>query len=77
MTDNILNLSVLNIEDSEDDAFLVQRELRRSGLNIIWERVETLEALCAALEKQTLDVIISDYNLPKFNAYDALQIVKC
>ena len=77
MTDNILNLSVLNIEDSEDDAFLVQRELRRSGLNIIWERVETLEALCAALEKQTWDVIISDYNLPKFNAYDALQIVKC
>jgi len=76
MTDSTLNLKVLNIEDSEDDAFLVQRELRRSGVNIIWERVETLEALREALEKQTWDVIISDYNLPKFNAYDALQIVK-
>ena len=76
MINNPLTLKVLNIEDSEDDAFLVQRELRRSGLNIIWERVETAEALCAALEKQTWDVIISDYHLPKFNASDALQIVK-
>jgi|GEM_PF-1645049 len=76
MTDNILNLNVLNIEDSEDDSFLVQRELRRSGLNIIWERVETAEDLRAALENKTWDVIISDYHLPKFNASDALQIVK-
>ncbi|WP_434685230.1 PAS domain-containing protein [Pseudanabaena minima] len=76
MTDNTLTLKVLNIEDSEDDALLVQRELRRSGFNIIWERVETAEALCAALENQIWDVIISDYHLPKFNASEALQIVK-
>jgi PAS domain S-box-containing protein len=73
MTDR---LKVLNIEDSEDDALLVMRELRRSGLSIIWERVETAEALFEALEKQTWDVIISDYHLPKFNAADALYIIK-
>jgi PAS domain S-box-containing protein len=73
MTDS---LKVLHIEDSEDDALLVLRELRRGGFNIIWERVETAEALRTALTSQTWDVIISDYHLPKFNASAALQIVR-
>ncbi|WP_201324247.1 PAS domain-containing protein, partial [Pseudanabaena sp. lw0831] len=73
MTDS---LKVLSIEDSEDDALLVMRELRRGGFNVVWERVETAEALRTALTSQTWDVIISDYHLPKFDASQALQIVK-
>jgi PAS domain S-box-containing protein len=70
------NLKVLIIEDSEDDALLVMRELRRGGFTVVWERVETAEELQKALATQTWDVIISDYHLPKFDASRALQIVK-
>lgn len=73
MTDH---LKILNIEDSEDDSLLLLRELRRGGFNVILERVETAEALCEALARQSWDAIISDYHLPKFDASDALAIVK-
>ncbi|TYQ26915.1 response regulator [Pseudanabaena sp. UWO310] len=73
MTDS---LKILNIEDSEDDSLLLLRELRRGGFNVTWKRVETAEALREALARQSWDAIISDYHLPKFDASDALAIVK-
>ncbi len=69
-------LNVLIIEDSELDATLVLRELRRGGFNPIWERVQTAEELNAALNSHTWEVILSDYRLPRFNAPAALSIVK-
>jgi PAS domain S-box-containing protein len=69
-------IRVLNIEDSEDDALLIFRELRQAGMQIFWERVECLETLQDALSRQTWDVVISDYHLPKFNAPDALRVVQ-
>ena len=74
MTSPILN--VLVIEDSEDDAFLVIRELRNNEFNIAWQRVETADALRRALETSAWDIILSDYTLPKLNAPAALEIVK-
>ncbi len=70
------NLNILLIEDSEDDALMLLRELRRSGFNVIWERVETAEQLRAALTAKSWDIVISDYNLPKLDAPTALEIVK-
>lgn len=69
-------INTLIIEDSEDDALLLLRELRSGGFNVIWERVETSEDLQVALERQKWDVIISDYHLPKLDAPTALEIVK-
>ncbi len=69
------SLNVLIIEDSEDDTRLVIRELQRSGLVTIWERVETAEELRKMLETRKWDVVISDYTLPKFDAPTALKIV--
>ncbi|BBC25931.1 PAS domain-containing protein [Pseudanabaena sp. ABRG5-3] len=69
-------LNLLIIEDSEDDALLLLRELRHGGFQLVWERVETSEALRTALQHQTWDVIISDYHLPTLNAPTALEIVK-
>lgn len=69
-------IRVLNIEDSEDDALLIFRELRQTGMQIFWERVECLETLQAALNRQTWDVVISDYHLPQFNAPEALRVVQ-
>ena len=69
-------LNVLIIEDSEDDALLVLRELRRGNFTLVWERVQTAESLRAMITSQIWDVIISDYRLPGFDAPGALEIVK-
>ncbi len=69
-------LRVLIIEDSEEDAQLVLRELRRGGYEVEFERVETEVAMRAMLIERPWDLILSDYNLPKFNAPQALEILK-
>ncbi len=69
-------LHALIVEDSVDDALLVLRELRRHGFTVVWERVETAEALHQALTSDSWDVLISDYRLPGFDAPAALDIVK-
>jgi len=69
-------LNALIVEDSEDDTLLVLRELQRDGFNVLWERVETADALHTALIHRSWDVIISDYRLPGFDASAALKIVR-
>jgi diguanylate cyclase (GGDEF)-like protein len=69
-------LRTLIIEDSEDDTALVLRELCRSGYAPEHERVDTAEALGAALDKQSWDVIISDHSMPQFDGLQALKIVR-
>jgi len=67
-------LRVLIVEDSEDDALLVIRELERGGYDTTFERVETAEAMTAALENQAWDIILADYHLPHFSAPEALEL---
>jgi signal transduction histidine kinase len=69
-------LHVLIIEDSENDALLLLRELRRSGYDPIYERVYTAEGLLAALAKQPWEVIISDFVMPQFSGLEALKLSK-
>lgn len=67
---------MLLIEDSENDALLLLRELRRSGYVPVYERVYTAVSLQYALEKQSWDVIISDFVMPQFSGLEALKLVK-
>ncbi len=69
-------LRVLVVEDSEDDALLLDRELRRSGYSPRSLRVQTAERLQAALQEHTWDVVVTDHNLPGFSSEAALDIVK-
>jgi PAS domain S-box-containing protein len=69
-------LQVLLVEDSDDDAILVSRELKRGGFDATVERVETREAMAAALRSGAFDVVISDYSLPQFDAPSALAVVR-
>jgi signal transduction histidine kinase len=69
-------LRVLLIEDSEDDATLVLLELRRGEWEVAHERVDTAEAMIAALEARNWDLIISDYSMPGFNGIDALAVAR-
>jgi putative nucleotidyltransferase with HDIG domain len=69
-------LKVLFVEDSEDDVLLLVQELKRGGYDIQFEQVETAEAMRSALGRQKWDLIVSDYNMPQFTAFDALQLLK-
>ena len=66
-------LRVLLVEDAENDALLLLRELRRAGYEVDHERVQTAEAMQKALETSWA-VIISDYRMPRFSAMEALQM---
>jgi signal transduction histidine kinase len=68
-------LRVLHVEDTEDDVRLIDRHLRLSGWSVEGTRVETAEELRDAL-RQTWDVILSDFKLPRFSALEALEIVQ-
>ena len=69
-------LRLLVVEDSEDDALLIVRELQRGGYTVEFERVQTKVDMQAALARRTWDVVLSDYTMPQFSALGALQVLK-
>ncbi len=69
-------LRLLIIEDSEDDALLLERELTRNGYELYSERVDTPEAMKSALATNTWHLVISDFVMPHFSGLDALRILQ-
>ncbi len=69
-------LRVLVVEDCEDDALLLERELRRSGYSPSTLRVQAADELKTALADHVWDIVVTDHNLPGFSSEEALAIVK-
>src|SRR5580693_223401 len=69
-------LRLLLVEDSEDDAALLLRELARGGYEVIHKRVDTSAGMIAAMENQKWDLVISDHSMPHFNGIDALHLLR-
>ena len=69
-------LRLLIVEDDSTDAELVIRELRKSGFDPQFRRVDTREAFMTALAEDRPDVIIYDHNLPHFSSSEALQLTQ-
>jgi signal transduction histidine kinase len=69
-------LRVLIIEDSQVDAFLLERALQRGGFHPICQRVETPESTSDALKRHRWDLILADHSMPRFSAPEALAMVK-
>jgi len=69
-------LRVLIIEDSEDDTRRLVRELERDGYESTFKRVDTAEAMAAALDEQAWDLVIADYSMPSFSSPAALKLLK-
>lgn len=69
-------LTVLIVEDSENDAMLLELELERAGYRLSCYRVDTAEAMAQALQEHRFDVVIADYVMPNFNGLAALALVK-
>ncbi len=68
-------LSVVILEDRRQDALLMVGALEEHGYKVRWTRVDTREALAEALQHAP-DVILADYQLPGFDALEALGISK-
>jgi len=69
-------LRVLFIDDSEDDELLMKRELKTAGYKVLCLRVETEGAMQRALEEESWDIVISDYAMPLFSPFLALEVLK-
>ncbi len=69
-------LAVLIIEDSDDDAILVQSQLEMAGFALTTQRVDRPDDLHRALEASRWDIVLSDYSMPQLTALDALAILK-
>jgi len=69
-------LSLLLVEDSEDDASLVPIEQSRGGLELTVERVDTRGEMVVVLEHRALDMVISHHSMPTFDALAALTVIR-
>src|SRR5215218_1743085 len=69
-------LRVLLVEDSEDDALLLLRELRRGGYEPLSERVDTAAEMEAALDERGWDLVIADHSMPEFSSSAALELLR-
>ncbi len=71
----MIPLRVLILEDRPSDAQLMLHELRNCGFEPQWERVDTEEEYVSRLAP-TVDVILADHSMPRFNSIRALELLQ-
>lgn len=69
-------IKILLLEDVESDAILVERLMKKEGLNFISKVVDNKKGFTEALHSFQPDLVISDHSLPQFNSIAALQICR-
>jgi DNA-binding NtrC family response regulator len=67
-------LRVLLVEDTQDDADLLLRELRVQGYDASSNRVDTEDDLRASLRAEHWDIMICDWVMPRLSARRAIEI---
>ena len=70
------NIRILILEDSAADAELMAFELRRANMLFTALRVQCRDTIIRELDEFKPEIILSDYTLPDFNGWEALQIVR-
>lgn len=70
------SLRVLIVEDVDDDAARMLRELRADGFEPAAARVESAEAMSAALARESWDAVLSEDVVAGFSAPDALRLLQ-
>ncbi len=69
-------INILVIEDSEDDYFLIVRQINKSEeFSLNSKRVDSLDSMKKSLEDNQWDLIISDFSLPQFNTFRAIELL--
>ena len=67
-------VSILLVEDSQEDAKLITGALRQADFEPIIEIVQTAHDMDKALRRGGWDFILSDWVLPEFSGLEALEI---
>ena len=70
------SLNILVIEDCHADFLLIERHLKQQGLAVRCNRVDSLEELNAAIDKESWDLVLSDYSFPQLNFLESLDLVR-
>jgi signal transduction histidine kinase len=69
-------IKLLVLEDVEEDFQLIERTLKRAGLNFQTRLVDTKHDYLNALQEYNPDLILSDHSLPQFNSTEAFSIAR-
>jgi PAS domain S-box-containing protein len=67
-------LHILSLEDSVLDFEIIKEQLIKAGYTIKISRVETKDEFINLIRSQTYELILADYNLPQFDAFEALKL---
>ena len=70
------SLRLLLVEDSEDDAFLLLRALKKGGVEPFYQMVDSESAMETALMEETWDLVITDHSLPGFTSFRVLELAR-
>jgi CheY-like chemotaxis protein len=72
---NWQNKSILIVEDTPSNYYLIESFLRPTKATIYWAKTGK-EALEQFKEKQSIDLVLMDIQLPGINGYEAAKIIK-
>ncbi|MFH0842812.1 MAG: response regulator [Bacteroidota bacterium] len=65
---------ILFVEDNKNDAELIWREIKKSGISFGKKLVDNGKDYLDCLKTFNPDIILSDYSLPQFNGMEALKL---
>lgn len=69
-------LTILLVEDNDDDAVLVERALEKQGLAVEIKRVDSSSEFESAISSTQFDAILADFSLPQFSGIEALRLAR-
>ena len=71
------SLHILIVEDSQDDAESLVKELEQNGYPTVYQRVNNQVGMETALNSEIAwDIVLAEYYLNQFDAVAALQLLK-
>ncbi len=71
-----LAVEVLHLEDSDLDAEFVRQRLEKSELPVKIRRAVDRASFVRELKSNSVDIILSDYEVPGFDGFDALDLAR-
>ncbi|MFA5328729.1 MAG: ATP-binding protein [Prolixibacteraceae bacterium] len=66
-------LKILSLEDSINDFEIISEQLIKDGYKLNISCVDSESGFVKAISDETFDIILADYNLPQFDAFEALK----
>jgi PAS domain S-box-containing protein len=74
--ETLVLLNVLSLEDSEIDFEIISEQLIKANYNLKIVRVEEEWEFISLIRDNNYDIILADYSLPQFDAFEALRLCR-